>query len=91
MKKLMIIVAITMAPALAFAQNPEGARGGAAAGDEDRLVSPENSEQIAKALHCPLRVFKGCGHVPVLQEPMIYNQMLIEHFESSLHPVKVNV
>ena len=32
MKKLMIIAAITMAPALAFAQNPEGARGGAAAG-----------------------------------------------------------
>lgn len=32
MKKLMIIAAIAVAPTLAFAQNPEGARGGAAAG-----------------------------------------------------------
>lgn len=32
MKKYLVIAAVLMAPALAHAQNPEGARGGAAAG-----------------------------------------------------------
>ena len=49
-------------------------------GDEDVLTVPANSEYIAKILEAPLKVFRGCGHVLNIQEPELYNQMLLEHF-----------
>ncbi|RKP25492.1 Alpha/Beta hydrolase protein [Syncephalis pseudoplumigaleata] len=52
-------------------------------GDSDRLMVPANSEFIAARLNAPLRVFKGCGHFISMQEPELYNSMLLDHFRKA--------
>ncbi|KAI9591496.1 Alpha/Beta hydrolase protein [Syncephalis fuscata] len=59
-------------------------------GDEDSLIDPNNSECIARALECPLKIFKGCGHVVIIQEPDLYNQTLLKHFQGIKNSIKAN-
>jgi pimeloyl-ACP methyl ester carboxylesterase len=56
-------------------------------GDSDKLMTPSNSEYIAAKLGVPLKVFKGCGHFISLQEPELYNSMLLDHFRRAANRI----
>ncbi|KAI9593090.1 Alpha/Beta hydrolase protein [Syncephalis fuscata] len=52
-------------------------------GDEDILITPNNSKLIAKTLNVPLKVFKECGHFIGVQEADLYNKTLLDHFRTN--------
>ncbi|KAI9591305.1 Alpha/Beta hydrolase protein [Syncephalis fuscata] len=57
-------------------------------GDRDGLIIPANSEHMARILRVPLKTFKGCGHFINIQEPELYNKMLLEHFQKTSNKTK---
>ncbi|KAI8054682.1 Alpha/Beta hydrolase protein [Syncephalis plumigaleata] len=53
-------------------------------GSDDTVIYMFNSEAIAKVLHAPLQVYKGCGHSVQIQEKDNYNQLLLDHFMNAI-------
>jgi len=51
-------------------------------GDQDELVSVDESRELAsKALEGRLEVFEGAGHFPSLEQPVRFNEVLLEFLE----------
>jgi pimeloyl-ACP methyl ester carboxylesterase len=51
-------------------------------GDQDELVSVEESRELASnALEGRLEVFEGAGHFPSLEQPVRFNEVLLEFLE----------
>ncbi len=53
-----------------------------AVGDQDELVSVDESRELAsKALDGTFEVFEGAGHFPSLEQPVRFNEVLLEFLE----------
>jgi pimeloyl-ACP methyl ester carboxylesterase len=51
-------------------------------GDQDELTSVDESRELAsKALEGRLEVFEGAGHFPSLEQPVRFNEVLLEFLE----------
>ncbi len=51
-------------------------------GDEDKLISVDEArEQASTALEGRLEVFEGAGHFPSLEQPVRFNEVLLEFLE----------
>jgi pimeloyl-ACP methyl ester carboxylesterase len=51
-------------------------------GDQDELVTVDESRDLAsKALEGKLEIFEGAGHFPSLDQPVRFNEVMLEFLE----------